>query len=216
MSFVHVFEYEMHRFDRKKHIERKPNSIWERLKLHACNRQNGKTFASDFFLCSMRSNRWYFFDFLAYFRWLFLHWNEQIKNFTHSPYSYMAKKVVLKPPNNDWLCIVQCAKYWNVGNEFNRINHMIFEMCWFSTTAHKKKLMHIRCNCSRFGWFCFGVDCLLQFYTIYIGYYPESLSVLDSIPKNITDSSKCRCQHFSTPLVQACQCLEHLDSLLKI
>lgn len=93
------------------------------------------------------------------------------------------KKVVFKPPNNDWLCIVQCAKYWNVGNEFNRINHMIFEMCWFSTTVHKKKLMHIRCNCSRFGWFCFGVDCLLQFYTIHIGYYPESLSVLDSIPK---------------------------------
>lgn len=68
VSFVHVFEYEMHRFDRKKHIERKPNSIWERLKLHACNRQNGKTFASYFFLCSMHANRWYFFDFLAYFR----------------------------------------------------------------------------------------------------------------------------------------------------
>lgn len=80
-------------------------------------------------------------------------------------------------------CNVHWAKYWNVGNEFNRINHMIFEMCWFSTTVHKKKLMHIRCNCSRFGWFCFGFDCLLQFYTIYIGYYPESLSVLDSIPK---------------------------------
>lgn len=68
VSLVHVFEYEMHRFDRKKHIERKPNSIWERLKLHACNRQNGKTFASYFFLCSMHANRWYFFDFLAYFR----------------------------------------------------------------------------------------------------------------------------------------------------
>lgn len=102
VSLVHVFEYEMHRFDRKKHIERKPNSIWERLKLHACNRQNGKTFASYFFLCSMHANRWYFFDFLAYFRWLFLHWNEQIKNFTHSFYSYIAEKSCFKTAKQ-WL-----------------------------------------------------------------------------------------------------------------